>query len=133
MSKVLIRLRKLQLKKYDSGKKLINIDFQYLENDKPYTINKDFNLEGSSLLFAKNVLTEIKKQAKVKYNLNFDESFDNFVNVLLDEEEIGYTEERLATGLNRIKEKIRGFKSIQSHENYINRFHDLNNYTVEFK
>jgi hypothetical protein len=133
MGKILIKLKKIQLKKYDSLKKTVDLDIDYLENDKVNTINKKFNLDESSLLFAKNLLTELKKQAKVKYNLNFDESFDNFVNVLLDEEELGYTEERLATGLNRIKERIRGFRTIQSHENYINKFHDLNNYSIDFK
>jgi hypothetical protein len=133
MGKILIKLKKIQLKKYDSLKKTVDLDIAYLENDKINTINKKFNLDESSLLFAKNLLTELKKQAKVKYNLNFDESFDNFVNVLLDEEDAGYTEERLATGLNRIKERIRGFRTIQSHENYINKFHDLNNYSIDFK
>lgn len=133
MPKVILKLKKLKLKKYDSAKHIVDIDLEYLENDKSYLINKKFNLDESSLLFAKNFLTEIKKQAKVKYNLNFNESFDNFVNVLLDEEDLGYTEDRLATALNRIKERVRSFKSIRNYDNYINKFHDLSNFSIEFK
>ena len=133
MSKVILKLKSLKLKKYDSAKHIVDIDLEYLENDRSYLINKKFNLDESSLMFAKNFLTEIKKQAKVKYNLNFDESFDNFVNILLDEEDVGYTEERLTTALNRIKERVRSFKSIRSYDNYINKFHDMSNFPMDFK
>lgn len=133
MAKVVLKLKRLKIKKYDSARNNVDIDIEYLENDKLNTVNKKFGLDESSLLFAKNFLTEIKKQAKVKYNLNFNEPFDNFVNVILGEEEIGYTEERLATCLNRIKERIRSFKSIKSYDNYINKFHDISNYSIDFK
>lgn len=133
MAKVVLKLKRLVVKSYNSSKHAVDIDIEYLENDKVNKINKQFNVEESTLLFAKNFLNDLKKQSKVKYNLDFDEPFDNMVNVMFDEDEIGYTEERLAGGLNRIKERIRSFRSIKSYDNYINRFHDLSNYSIEFR
>ncbi len=133
MARVVLKLKRVVVKSYNSTKHSVDIDIEYLENEKINRINKQFNVEESSLLFAKNFLNELKKQSKVKYNLNFDEPFDNIVNVMFDEDEIGYTEEKLAGGLNRIKERVRSFRSIKSYDNYINRFHDLSNYSIEFK
>lgn len=133
MVKVVLKLKKVFVKKFESAKNSVDIDIEYFEDEKLNNVSKKFNLDESSLLFAKNFLTEIKKQSRITYNLDNDESFENFVNVVFDEEEIGYTEERFATGLNRIKERIRSFRSIKSYDNYINKYHDLSNYSIEFK
>ena len=133
MAKVVLKLKRVVVKSYNSSKHTVDIDIEYLENDKSNMVNRQFNVEEGSLLFAKNFLNELKKQSKIKYNLNFDEPFDNIVNVMFDEDEIGYTEEKLVGCLNRIKEKVRSFRSIRSYDNYINRFHDLSNYSIEFR
>ena len=133
MTKIILKLKRVKVKKYNSVNNSVDLEVTYLENDKMGTVEKKFALSDSAIIFAKNLLTELKKQTKVIHNLNFNVPLENFVNVFYDEEEAGFTEERLAVGLNRIKDKVREFKNIRSAENYMNRFHDLSNINIEFR
>lgn len=133
MQKVLLKLKSLKVKKYDSLKGAVDLYIEYVENDKIKGVDKRLNLSENSILFAKNFLSEVKKQAKVMANLDSGNAFDSFVNVLFDEKEEGYTEEKLVNAINRIKERIKGFRSIKSADNYINRYHEVNNTLIEFR
>lgn len=133
MQKVLLKLKSLKVKKYDGLKGIVDLYIEYLENDKLKGVDKKLSLSENSILFAKNFLTEIKKEAKVMSNLDSGNAFDSFVSVLFDEKEEGHTEERLINAVNRVKERIKGFKSIKSADNYINRYHDVNNTLIEFR
>ena len=133
MQRVLLKLKRLQVKKYDGLRGVIDLYIEYLENDKLKGVDKRLQIAENSILFAKNFLLEIKKQAKVMHNLDSGSPFDSFVNVLFDETEEGYTEERLVNAINRVKERIKGFKSIKSADNYINKYHEVNNTMIEFR
>jgi len=128
-----IKVKKVQVNKYDTRKNSLDLTFIYLEGDKQYSVKKDFNINENSMLFVKNLLQEIKKSAKVKYNLDNDESFDNIVNVIFDEVEDGDTEEKLMTVIDRLKEKAKGFKKIRSADNYLDKHYEINNLVIDIK
>lgn|SRR3989338_750455 len=128
-----IKVKKVQVNRYDTRKNSLDLTFIYLEGDKQYSVKKDFNINENSMLFVKNLLQEIKKSAKVKYNLDNDESFDNIVNVIFDEVEDGDTEEKLMTVIDRLKEKAKGFKKIRSADNYLDKHYEINNLVIDIK
>ena len=85
------------------------------------------------MLFVKNLMQELKKSAKVKYNLDNDESFNNIVNVLFDESEDGDTEEKLISVMDKLKDKVKGFKKVRSAENYLDKHYEINNLVIDIR
>ena len=74
-----IKVKRVQVNKFDYRNNTLELVFLYLEGDKQYTVKKLFSINDNSLLFVKNLMQEIKKSAKVKHNLDNDEPFDNIV------------------------------------------------------
>ncbi len=128
-----IKVKRIQVNRYDTRRNALDLTFLYFEGDKQYSVKKMFNIDENSMLFVKNLLQEIKKSAKVKYNLDNDESFDNIVNVIFDEVEDGDTEDKLTTVMDRLKEKAKGFRKIRSADNYLDKHYEINNLIIDIK
>lgn len=128
-----IKIKRVQVNKFDFRNNSLELVFLYLEGDKQYTVKKTFGANENSMLFVKNLMQEIKKSAKVKYNLDNDESFDNIVNVLFDEVEDGETEEKLISVMDKLKDKVKGFKKIRSADNYLDKHYEINNLVIDIR
>ncbi|MBS3149609.1 hypothetical protein J4455_02850 [Candidatus Woesearchaeota archaeon] len=128
-----IKVKRVEVKKFDFRNNSLELTFLYLEGDKQYTIKKPFSLNENSMLFVKNLMQELKKSAKVKYNLDNDESFNNIVNVLFDESEDGDTEEKLISVMDKLKDKVKGFKKVRSAENYLDKHYEINNLVIDIR
>ena len=130
---VKIKIKKVQVNRYDLRTNSLDLLFTYFEGEKQFNVKKMFNINENSMLFVKNLLQEIKKSAKVKFNLDNDENFDNIVNVIFDEIEDGDTEEKLIAVMDRLKEKVKGFKKVKSAENYLDKHYEINNLVIDIR
>ncbi|HLC73571.1 MAG TPA: hypothetical protein VJH20_02960 [Candidatus Nanoarchaeia archaeon] len=130
---VRIKVKKVQVNRYDLRDNSLELVFTYFEGDKQYAVKKNYSTNENSMLFVKNLLQEIKKSAKVKYNLDNDENFDNIVNIIFDEVEDGDTEDKLIAVMDKLKEKVKGFKKVKSAENYLDKHYEINNLVIDIK
>ena len=130
---VKVKVKRVQVARYDMKNNSLELVFMYYESDKLYTVKKNFAVNDNTLLFVKNLMQEIKKSAKVKFNLDNDETFDNIVNVIFDEVEDGATEEKLVAVMDRLKEKVKGFKKAKSAENYLDKHFEINNLIIDIR
>ena len=55
MTKILLKIKNLRLKKYNTASNIVYIEIGYMENEKLIVVKKIY-LQNSSLLFAKNLL-----------------------------------------------------------------------------
>lgn len=130
---VKIKIKRVQVSRYDMRHNSLELLFTYLEGERTFTVKKNYTPEDNTLLFVKNLMQEIKKSAKVKHNLDNDEPFDNIVSVLFDEIEDGDTEEKLISVMDKLKDKVKGFKKVKSADNYLNKHYEINNLVIDIR
>ncbi|MBS3108578.1 hypothetical protein J4409_01775 [Candidatus Woesearchaeota archaeon] len=129
MQRVLLRFKNIEAKP-DVHKNDLRLLIQYEENGLLKSIDKVLLAGDDVDKFVSNMLKDIKTSAKNKYVVNSNDILDGFVNVVIDENDDGETEERIIGGLKRLRERLKGFKSINSADNYMNRFHDMSKLEV---
>ena len=130
MQKILLKFKSIEAKP-EINKSNLRLFIRYEENGILKTSEKVLLADDSIEKFVPNFLRELKSSLKNKYSGNSDDILEGFVNVVIDESDEGESEEKIVNGLKRLRERLRGFKSIKSADNYMNKFYDMSKLEVK--
>lgn len=109
----------------------LRLFIRYTENNSPKSIEKILVADDSIEDFVVKLLKEIRMMVKKSNQPFSDNMLNSFVNVVIDEKEIGETEERIIAGLKKLRDKVRGFRSVRSADNYMNKFFDVSRLEIK--
>lgn len=130
MQRVLLKFKSISAKS-DILKNSLKLAIYYDENNEQKIIEKSILADDSIDDFASRLIKELRTSIKNKYAKNSDNLLDNFVTIVLDEDDVGEAEERIANGIKKLRDKVRGFKSVKSADNYMNKFFDVSKLEVK--
>jgi hypothetical protein len=127
MEKVTLKFKRIEVTKVDTRNNVLEMAFFYDENGKEFKHTKNYSLEADVDGFVNTLINEVKTKTHERNAVIVDD--DDFLsfhlNVLLDENEPGLTKDKIANAVRRFKDKIRGFRSLRSSENYIDHYQSL--------
>ncbi len=134
MQKVIIKLKKLIVDNADTKNNRFYLTVYYEENGTMRYITKTYDFGETSDAFAEKLIREIKELARQRLSAGYEDDDDplsNYSNVLLEEKEEGQQQERLASAVKRLKEKVKNFKSLRMSTDYINKYQELSTLQAE--
>lgn len=130
MQKVLVKLDRIEAKP-DVNKSNLKLLIHYNENNVQKTAEKTLLAEDSIDSFVSSFMKELRNSIKNAYAKNSEKPFDSFVTVVFDESDVGEAEEDMVSALKRLRDKVRGFRSVKSADNYMNKFYDMSKLEVK--
>ncbi len=133
MQKVILKLKKIVVDKTDTKNNKFYMTIFYEEGGVMQQIKKVYDFEQTTDDFADNLIREIKEVTRKKMcsDDNEDDPLCNYVLVMMDEKEEGQQQEKLASALKRLKEKVKNFKSLKLSADYINKYQELSTLQAE--
>lgn len=127
MDTVKLKFTRINVDKVDTRENVLEMSFFYEENGKEMKHKKNYRMEDDVDSFVNTLITEVKLKSHERNAVLVDD--DDFLsyhmNILMDEPEPGITKEKISNTLKRFKDKIRGFRSLRSSENYIQHYNEL--------
>ena len=130
MQKVVLKFKSIEAKP-DALKSSMKVLVHYYENNDEKVVEKVLMINEPAENFAASLMKEIRTTAKNKDSTKSGNFLDNFVNIVVDERDIGETEEKIVAALKRLREQIRGFKNVKTADNYMNRFFDMSRLEIK--
>lgn len=133
MQKVMLKLKKVVVDRTDTKNNKFYMTIHYEENGVLDQVKKIYDFEETSDDFAENVIREIKDRTRQKL-CRYDDDDDplcNYAMVVMEEKEEGQQQEKLASAIKRLKEKVKNFKSLRMSTDYINKYQELSTLQVE--
>jgi hypothetical protein len=134
MQTVILKFTKVELINYDSRSNSLKLHVFFEENGKLNYIATDLHMTEDLQEFVKDFLSSIRTTYKKKYASNpiEDDILSGYVNIVLEEKEMGGMETKLINGLRKIRDSIRGFRSVKTADGYMDKYHRLRGQTIEF-
>ncbi|MBS3095090.1 hypothetical protein J4231_00250 [Candidatus Woesearchaeota archaeon] len=131
MRRIVIKFRKIEAKP-DVNKSNLKLFIHYDENN-IHKISEQLLLADEQIgqfvsRFMKGLRTSIKQNNSSSSSENF---MDNFITIIVDEQEVGEAEENMVIALKKLRDKVRGFRSVKSADNYMNKFFDMSKLEVK--
>ena len=130
MQKVVLKFKSIEAKP-DALKSSMKVLVHYYENNDEKVVEKVLMINEPAENFAASLMKEIRTTAKNKDSTKSGNFLDNFVNIVVDERDIGETEEKIVAALKRLREQIRGFKNVKTADNYMNKFFDMSRLEIK--
>ncbi|MEM4245315.1 MAG: hypothetical protein QXR60_03885 [Candidatus Nanoarchaeia archaeon] len=133
MQKVVIKLKKIVVDKTDTKNNKFYLTIFYDESGVMQQIKKVYDFEQTTDDFADKLIKEIKEEARKRVCVEEDDDdpLCNYALVMMDEKEEGQQQEKLASALKRLKEKVKNFKSLKLSSDYINKYQELSTLQAE--
>jgi len=129
MQRVLLKFKSISAKS-DILKNSLRLTINYDENNIQSAVEKVILADDNVDDFVSKLVKELRSSIKSKHTITSENPLDNFVTVVLDEDDVGEAEEKIANGIKKLRDKVRGFKSVKSADNYMNRFFDVSRLEV---
>ena len=124
MQRVLLKFKSISAKS-DILKNSLRLTINYDENNIQSAVEKVILADDNVDDFVSKLVKELRSSIKSKHTITSENPLDNFVTVVLDEDDVGEAEEKIANGIKKLRDKVRGFKSVKSADNYMNKFFDV--------
>src|SRR3989344_677939 len=124
MQRVLLKFKNISAKP-DILKNSLRLTINYDENNIQSAVEKVILADDNVDDFVSKLVKELRSSIKSKHAATSENPLDNFVTVVLDEDDVGEAEEKIANGIKKLRDKVRGFKSVKSADNYMNKFFDV--------
>ena len=124
MQRVLLKFKSISAKS-DILKNSLRLTINYDENNIQSAVEKVILADDNVDDFVSKLVKELRSSIKSKHAITSENPLDNFVTVVLDEDDVGEAEEKIANGIKKLRDKVRGFKSVKSADNYMNKFFDV--------
>jgi len=133
MQKVIVKLKKIVVDKTDTKNNKFYMTIHYEENGVLNHIKKVYDFGETSDAFSEMAIAEIKKKTREKFCQGEDEDdpLCNYSLVMMDEKEEGQQQEKMASAIKRLKEKVKNFKSMKMSTDYINKYQELSTLQAE--
>lgn len=133
MKKVIVKFKKIVVDRTDTKNNRFDMTVFYEEDGVLNQLRKLYDFDESTDLFAEKLIKETKEKVRAKLcdGMDDDDPLCNYVLVMLDEKEEGQQQEKLASALKRLKEKVKNFKSLKMSTDYINKYQELSTLQAE--
>jgi hypothetical protein len=133
MEKVMIKLKKLIVDQTDTKTNKFYITIYYKQGGSINQIKKVYDFGETTDSFAEKVINEIKEATRQRLCLDEDDDdpLCNYALVMMEEKEEGQQQEKLASAVKMLKEKVKNFKSLRMSTDYINKYQELSTLQVE--
>lgn len=133
MQKVMVKLKKVVVDRTDTKNNKFYMTIYYEEGGVLNQIKKVYSFEETSDAFAEITIAEIREKTRQKLcnSEDDDDPLCNYALVMMDEKEEGQQQEKLASAVKRLKEKVKNFKSLRMSTDYINKYQELSTLQAE--
>lgn len=133
MQKVMLKLKKVVVDRTDTKNNKFYMTIYYEENGSLNNVKKTYDFGQTTDEFAESLIREIKEATRQRVcgSGDDDDPLCNYALVMMEEKEEGQQQEKLASAIKRLKEKVKNFKSLRMSTDYINKYQELSTLQAE--
>lgn len=133
MQTLKIKFTKIEVPDFEK-KGFLPVRFHYKANEKDSYVETQYGyIKEDPTAFAEDIIAQVRQAQKRKFQADPKEDgvLAGHVNVLLDEDFMGQTTDKVSNALKHIRDKVSTLKGMATSNNYINKYVEIRGLIID--